>query len=222
METDPLGVVELRRYRLHPGRRDTLVELFEREFVESQEELGAVLPGMFRDDDDEDRFVWFRAFADMASRHRMLTTFYGGPTWAAHRDAANATMIDSDDVLLLRPGALTPTSIRPPSTRDGGRDIVAVTVWERGDRTEAEIADWFDQRVRPGVERADGAVLATLHTESSVNDFPALPVTQDPPVFVGVVRVGDRPTYQSIIDADETARAGKTSYLSATVRSPWP
>ncbi|RZL06943.1 MAG: NIPSNAP family protein, partial [Rubrivivax sp.] len=33
-------IVELRRYTLHPGQRDTLIELFEREFVESQEALG--------------------------------------------------------------------------------------------------------------------------------------------------------------------------------------
>ena len=28
-------IVELRRYTLHPGRRDTLIELFDREFVET-------------------------------------------------------------------------------------------------------------------------------------------------------------------------------------------
>jgi hypothetical protein len=30
-------VVELRQYRMKPGRRDDLIDLFEREFVESQE-----------------------------------------------------------------------------------------------------------------------------------------------------------------------------------------
>jgi hypothetical protein len=36
----------------------------------------------------------------MQVRHDALTRFYGGPTRAAHRDAANATMIDSDDAML--------------------------------------------------------------------------------------------------------------------------
>jgi hypothetical protein len=34
------AVVELRRYRLRPGRRDDLVALFERELVETQEAVG--------------------------------------------------------------------------------------------------------------------------------------------------------------------------------------
>ena len=33
-------VVELRQYTLHPGQRDVLIDLFDREFVESQEALG--------------------------------------------------------------------------------------------------------------------------------------------------------------------------------------
>jgi len=59
--------------------------------------------GQFRDLDNPDRFVWLRGFPDMATRGRALQAFYGGPVWKAHRDVANATMIDSDNVLLLRP-----------------------------------------------------------------------------------------------------------------------
>src|SRR4051812_16423751 len=97
------AVLELRQYTLHPGQRDVLIELFEREFVESQEAVGIELIGTFRDLDRPDRFVWIRGFPDMRSRAASLQAFYGGPVWAAHREAANATMIDSDNVLLLRP-----------------------------------------------------------------------------------------------------------------------
>src|SRR5690348_3644035 len=96
-------VVELRQYTLHPGGRDTLIELFDREFVESQEALGARVIGQFRDLDDADRFVWLRGFPDMTSRAEALQAFYSGPVWKAHAAAANATMLDSDNVLLLRP-----------------------------------------------------------------------------------------------------------------------
>ena len=95
-------VFELRQYTLHPGRRDTLIDLFEREFIETQEARGMRVLGQFRDLDDPDRFVWFRGFPDMDRRKEALTAFYSGPVWRTHRDAANATMIDSDDVLLLR------------------------------------------------------------------------------------------------------------------------
>jgi len=95
-------IIELRQYTLHPGRRDELIELFDREFVETQEAVGIQVIGQFRDLDDTDRFVWLRGFNDMPARAQSLNAFYGGPVWKAHREAANATMIDSDNVLLLR------------------------------------------------------------------------------------------------------------------------
>jgi hypothetical protein len=39
----------------------------------------------------------------MRTRKRALETFYSGPDWRAHASAANATMIDVDNELLLRP-----------------------------------------------------------------------------------------------------------------------
>jgi len=91
-------IVELRQYTLHPGKRDVLIDLFDREFVESQEALGMKVIGQFRDLDNPNRFVWLRGFLDMPSRAQALKDFYGGATWKAHREAANATMIDSDNV----------------------------------------------------------------------------------------------------------------------------
>ncbi|MGW4610216.1 NIPSNAP family protein [Streptomyces sp. NPDC004532] len=97
-----MSIVELRQYTLHPGARETLIELFEREFVIGQQSVGITVGGRFRDLDDPNRFVWLRAFPDMTRRRRSLEAFYTGPVWREHREAANATMIDSDDVLLLR------------------------------------------------------------------------------------------------------------------------
>src|SRR6266542_1920072 len=100
-------IVELRQYTLHPGKRDVLIDLFDREFVESQEALGMKLIGQFRYLDNSNRFVWLRGFRDMSLRAQALKDFYGGPVWKAHREAANATMIDSDNVLLLHPATAT-------------------------------------------------------------------------------------------------------------------
>src|SRR5207253_2335895 len=109
IQSSPLccPVVELRQYTLHPGKRDVLIDLFDREFVETQEAVGITVIGQFRDLDHPDRFVWLRGFPNMTSRAKALTDFYGGPVWKAHREAANATMIDSDNVLLLRPALPT-------------------------------------------------------------------------------------------------------------------
>jgi hypothetical protein len=106
METAMLqncSVLELRQYTLHAGARETLISLFESEFIQPQETLGMAVFGPFRDLNDPNRFVWMRGFPDMVERKRMLAAFYGGPVWIAHREAANATMLDSDNVLLLRP-----------------------------------------------------------------------------------------------------------------------
>ena len=87
MSKDPTvpdcNIVELRQYTLHPGRRDVLIDLFDREFVEAQEAAGMAVMGQFRDLDDRDRFVWLRGFADMPSRRAALAAFYGGPVWQA-------------------------------------------------------------------------------------------------------------------------------------------
>ena len=61
-------VFELRQYTLHPGRRDVLIELFERAFIDPQTAAGMRVLGQFRDLDDPNRFVWFRSFSDMLRR----------------------------------------------------------------------------------------------------------------------------------------------------------
>src|SRR6185295_8892312 len=108
-------VVEFRNYIMQPGQRDVLIDIFERHFIEPQEALGVHVLGTFRNIDSPDRYVWLRGFVDLETRYAALDGFYTGHVWKAHREQANATMIDSDDVLLVRPisGDLT----RDPATR---------------------------------------------------------------------------------------------------------
>ena len=68
-------IVELRQYTLLPGQRDVLIDLFEANFVESQEDTGMKVIGTFRDLDDPTRFVWLRGFDTMDSRARSLGDF---------------------------------------------------------------------------------------------------------------------------------------------------
>ena len=180
-------IVELRQYTLHPQRRDALIELFDREFVESQEAEGMGVMGQFRDLDDPDRFVWLRGFADMSSRARGLQAFYGGPVWAAHRDAANATMIDSDDVLLLRPAWHGASLAHDPARRAGGAGgLVAVTVFTLNDAASPALLDVCRERMASVLQR-DGALAQGWYvTEPSPNNFPRLPVREGEHVLVSV------------------------------------
>ncbi|MDP9190400.1 MAG: NIPSNAP family protein [Acidobacteriota bacterium] len=174
-------VFELRQYTLHPGKRDTLIELFDRELVETQEAAGMRVIGQFRDLGDPNRFVWFRGFPDIVSRKEALTAFYSDTTWRTHRDAANATMIDSDDVLLLRLvdprfGFRVPSSSRPPigaTERPSSR--FAVTVYSFDKPIDREHIEAIQRVVTP---------LTLLQTEPSENTYPALPVRAGENVIV--------------------------------------
>ncbi len=187
-------VVELRQYTLHEGQRDVLIRLFEREFVETQEAQGMKVLGTFIDLDRPNRLVWLRGFKDMDSRLSGLTTFYGGPVWKAHRKAANATMVDSDNVLLLRT-PVAAAEFAPPSSRPGLGEqapsglIVATIYYLRVAPTEA--LRTFETQVMPALE-ADGIKpLAWFVPESAPNNFPGLPVREGEKVLVWFAAFND-------------------------------
>jgi quinol monooxygenase YgiN len=198
-------VVELRQYTLHPGKRDVLINLFEREFVESQEAAGMAVLGQFRDLDNPDRFVWLRGFDDMPRRAEALGRFYGGPVWKAHREQANATMIDSDNVLLLRPASVRsgfaeaemeaeaePVAARPPVGHTAlPSSLVVATLYYRDSPFDEAFVDFFDRQVRPVMVETGAPPLACLQTEYAENTFPALPVRTGENVFVWFSRFAD-------------------------------
>jgi NIPSNAP protein len=183
-------VVELRQYTLRPGQRDVLIDLFDRELVESQEAVGMTIVGQFRDLDDPDRFVWMRGFASMPSRAQALASFYGGPVWKAHSGRANATMIASDNVLLLRPvtarsGFPAPAAARlPDGQAAAAASRILVTLYYRDQPFDQAFADFFDRQARPVLLETGAKPLACLQTEHAENTFPALPVRTGENVFV--------------------------------------
>lgn len=185
-----IGVVELRQYTLHPGTRDTLIELFDRELVETQEACGITVIGQFRDLDRPDRFVWLRGFADMEGRRQALEAFYGGPVWAEHGPAANVTMVDFDDVLLLAPRVTPTLTGTRPATYDAPTRL-SITVHD------VAHAD----RVTPGA-------IGVLETLDAVNTYPGLPVRDGDPVVVRIGRTDptDAPALQRI-RAESTSRS---------------
>jgi NIPSNAP len=183
------AVVELRQYTLKPGQRDTLIDLFEREFVEGQEHHGMRVLGQFRDIDRPDRFVWLRGFADMASRRQALTDFYGGPVWAANRNAANATMEDVSNVLLLRPATegsgldlrgLVRAPVGSARTHAG---LVVATVYPLQGASPREFSAFFERSMVPELTRAGARITGRFVTEEAKNDFPKLPVREGERVF---------------------------------------
>jgi quinol monooxygenase YgiN len=201
-----MGIVELRRYALRPGARETLIELFDRELVETQEEVGMHILGQFRDLDDPDSFVWLRGFSDMPTRKHALEAFYGGPVWKQHAAAANATMIDVDNVLLLHPlsdlALETNGDRRPAPGGTAGRPgLLAATIYPLREATAGDFPAFFARELEPAIREAGISVLATFATEHSQNTYPALPVREEANVFVWMAIFRD--------EADHTRRVAE-------------
>ena len=197
-------IIELRQYTLHPGRRDELIGLFERAFVESQEACDMTLIGQFRDLDRPDHFVWLRGFDDMAARLKAMTAFYSGPVWQAHRNAANATMIDSDDVLLLRPlddaSGFTLGERGPPGAVGAGPGAAVFGI-HRIEGPGDLLPGRFRTELVPRLAAAGLAVDMVLVTEAAPNDFPGLPVREGERVMVWVSVAADQATLDAALSA---------------------
>jgi len=199
-------IIELRQYTLFPGKREVLIDLFEREFIETQEAVGMKVIGQFRDLDDPNRFVWLRGFSSMASRKQALNDFYTGPAWTKHRETANTTMIDSDNVLLLRPASpvsgFSCLNDRPGLGANGTQNgVVVATIYYLRSSAGEDFRDFFEHLVKPIITENGASILASLVTENSANTFPALPVREGENVFVWFTCFADEAAHEEHIKA---------------------
>ena len=184
-------IIDLRQYTLYPGTRDAFVELFDREFVETQEAAGMRVIGQFRDIGDPNRFVWLRGFPDMPSREKALTGFYiHGAAWKSYSGVARSKMIDSTDALLLRPArvdsgfSLEPSDRRPPLDSAAPQGIVVAAIHSLPSPANDDFLSFFDDVASPLLERAGATILASFVTEHSPNNFPRLSLREGENVFI--------------------------------------
>lgn len=231
-------VLELRQYKIQPGRRDDMVAVFDRRFVESQEALGMRIVGQFRDLDDGDRFTWLRTFPDMAAREAALNAFYFGPVWQAHRGEANPLLYDNDNVLLLRPASPglafpPPPGPRPAAAGRGG--LVVATIHYLWKDPAEGFSTFFAGRMAPELAAVGLPVLGAYIPENSENTFPRLPVRQHEKVFVWFTRADDQAAHGAALDrlrarkawrdeiapmlADQQERSAQVLRLAPTPRS---
>jgi hypothetical protein len=205
-------VIELRQYAMKPGRRDDLIALFEEHFIEGQEQYGMRIIGHFRNRRNPDRYVWMRGFSDMEARHRALDGFYSGSIWQALRNAANDTLLDSDNVLLLKPASASSgfrlnLADRPAldaKETEGG--IFIATVYAFADPVGPTFIDFFETQIAPALSRAGATLEGYLVTEPSKNTFTRLPVREGEHVFVWLASFADIDSYaayQSALAQDQ-------------------
>jgi hypothetical protein len=201
-KVDKDSVFELRQYTLYGGRRDTLISLFEKQFIEPHDAVGADVIGIFRDLDDPDRLVWIRGFRDMPLRRQALEAFYGGPAWAAHKKEANATMVDSDNVLLLRALSPQPEFNGKAPVGSGAGAVYGITIHYLGSVDTTQFAEFFDRVMLPRLNALGTRPIATLATNEASNNFPRLPVREHDRVFSVDRTMAHRGGLRSLLCAD--------------------
>jgi hypothetical protein len=191
----PSGVVDLRQYTLLPNQRDALIDLFDSYFVDGQEDVDIHVIGQFRDLDDPDRFVWLRGFESMPARGTTLPRFYQSPVWRAHSEAANATMSDTDNALLLKPTYLGPAYPHPGSARPNQPidSLIAIMVAHLIGPITAADRDLADT-IRAELAATDAEVVATFATHAAENNYLSLPV-RDEHVLAWVTRFPNDTAY---------------------------
>jgi hypothetical protein len=181
-------IVELRRYQLRPGRFDEFVELFETRFIEQQEAVGARVLGTFAIEGVPDTVLWLRAFRHMEGRQRALEGFYTSPTWLMHRDATNDTILDNDDVHLLR--AIVPEAgitIQGRRPAPGERKPAQAFKLMVSELRFAEALGNYHLWLRLFLRKAGADPIASLGTLMAENNYPRLPVWQNRPVHVALL-----------------------------------
>jgi hypothetical protein len=98
-------IVEVRTYKIKPGRRDDFIKFFETRGVPAQRSLGMKILGPLLDLEHPDVFVWLRSFPSLAERDRMKSAFYDGDLWKSELEGIAMPLIESYAVVLSETSA---------------------------------------------------------------------------------------------------------------------
>jgi hypothetical protein len=93
-------IVEVRSYRIKPGRRDDFIKLFESRAIPALREYGMKVVGPMLDVENPNKFVFLRSFPSLEERDRMKDAFYGGELWKNELEGLAMPLLDSYDVIL--------------------------------------------------------------------------------------------------------------------------
>jgi len=94
-------VVEMRTYKIKPGRRSEFLEIFRTKSVPAHAEIGMKILGPFLSVEDADTFFFMRGFPDLASREPMKARFYEGDLWKSELESVLMPMIEKYEVVVV-------------------------------------------------------------------------------------------------------------------------
>jgi hypothetical protein len=194
-------VIEFRRYIIKKGEREHFADYFESYFPEALQQMGAMVFGQFLERKNPVGFTWMRGFKNTDARAIINAGFYYGPLWKEHASTMNSLMVDSDNVLLLRPlspsrGVLVLPAVDPIKEGNGAQGVVVAQIFA----VKPNSVDDFAQRAEEtfasyrGTGAREAGVLVTL---DAPNNFPQLPVRTDGPFLVWLGIVKDNKTLET-------------------------
>lgn len=93
-------IVEVRSYRIKPGRRAEFIKLFETRAIPALRSFGMSILGPMLDVENPNKFVWMRSFPSLEERERMRNAFYGSDLWKNELEGIAMSMLESYDVIL--------------------------------------------------------------------------------------------------------------------------
>ena len=94
-------VIEMRTYKIKPGRRAEFLEIFRSKSVPAHEEIGMKILGPFLSIEDPDTFFFMRGFPDLHSREPMKAQFYEGELWKGELENVMLPMLEKYDVVVV-------------------------------------------------------------------------------------------------------------------------
>ena len=93
-------IVEVRSYRIKPGKRDEFIKLFESRAIPALREYGMQVVGPMLDVENPNKFVFLRSFPSLDERDRIKDAFYSSDVWKNELERFAMPLLDSYDVIL--------------------------------------------------------------------------------------------------------------------------
>ena len=98
-------IVEVRSYRIKPGKRAEFIDLFEKRAIPALRSYGMKIIGPLLDVENPNKFVFLRSFPSLDAREQIKNDFYGGEIWKNELERLAMPMLDSYDVILCETSA---------------------------------------------------------------------------------------------------------------------
>lgn len=105
-------VLELRSYRLHPGKREAFHHLFEERALPMLRAAGIDVVAYGPSADSAEGYFLMRSFPTLDERRRALDAFYGSPAWLAELDEKVMARIDTYHTIVVPAPASTVEALR--------------------------------------------------------------------------------------------------------------